>query len=117
MIHLTTRSSSHHTVHDDNIEDSQHPNDTMILLNKFKVDPDYFDIVESNFHEIRPFLLPEIGYTAEELVGSLLWADLTGLAQRQAHLCLRHMATLPDSCLIDMSGEEHRNTDFQIIGK
>ncbi|NMM15468.1 MAG: hypothetical protein HHJ17_18270 [Rhodoferax sp.] len=97
--------------------DSMEPNGTMILLNKFKVETAYFDLVESNFRDIQPFLLEGVDYTAEDLVGAKLWGDLTGFAQRHAHLCLKHMATFPFSRLTDMSKEQYGKTGFQIVNK
>lgn len=97
--------------------DSMEPNGTMILLNKFKVEAAYFDLVEANFSDIHSFLLERVDYTAEDLVGAELWADLTGFARRHAHLCLKHMATLPFSRLTDMSNEQYGKTGFQIVKK
>lgn len=117
MTIFTINSSTQHSVNNTGIETSLHPDNTMILLDKFKVEADYFDIVKANFNDIHPFLLEGVDYSAEDLVGAELWTDLTGFAQRHAHLCLKHMATLPGAHLIDMSGMEIGKTDFQITNK
>lgn len=101
----------------DIVRDSMNLNDTMILLNKFKVDKLYFEIVESNFNEIYPFLLRGVEYTAEDLIGAELWTGLTRFGQRHAHLCLKHLTTLPGACLTDMSFSAHDKMGFQIVNK
>lgn len=97
------------------IADQMNLDATMILLDKFKVNTGYFDLVESCASDIVPFLLEGTEYSAEDLVGAELWAGLTGFGQRQAHLCLKHMATLPGARLIDLASVDCRKTGFQIL--
>ena len=88
--------------------------DTMILLDKFKVDTEFFELVESRFEEIYPALLAHVDYTPVDLIGEPLWADLTGLAQRQAVHCLSHLATLAGARLFEHSPPGCGTTSFQI---
>lgn len=87
---------------------------TTILLGKFKVETEYFEIIENRFSDIAPLLLAEIDYTAQDLVGQDMWTELTGFGQRQAVLCLQHMATAPGAGLTDMSSTGCGTTSFQI---
>jgi hypothetical protein len=86
-----------------------------IVLDKFKVESEYFDFIESVFMDIYPVLMQDIAYTAEELCGEDLWADLTVSAQRQATLCLRHMAQQDDHPLIEVACECCGGTAFQVV--
>ena len=88
--------------------------DFMVLLDKFKVETEFFQFVASHLYEIYPTLLKYAEYTPLDLIGEPLWADLTGLAQRQAIFCLKHLATLPDSPLIDVSSPGCGLTTFEI---
>lgn len=87
----------------------------MILLGKFKVETEYFEIIESRVSDISPFLLEEIDYTAQDLVGEDLWTELTGFGQRQAVLCLQHLASLPGAGLTDVPSAGGGATSFQIV--
>lgn len=110
-----SQSSFHHGVAVDNMDDDAvKPNGTMVLLGKVKVESGFFELVEFEFNEIYPHLLENAGYTPQDLIGEPLWADLTGLAQRQAIFCLKHLATLPDSPLVDVSGPRCGSASFQI---
>lgn len=117
MTTLATNSASKH--HDDNVatvaDEAVNPNDTMVLLDKFVVDTEFFDLVESEFQDIYPFLLEEVDYTPAELIGEPLWADLNALAQRQAIHCLQHLATLDDVPLFGVSCPCCGTTTFQIV--
>lgn len=117
MSALTTNPGSNH--HDDTVatvaDEAVNPNDTMLLLDKFVVDTEFFDLVESEFQDIFPFLLVEVDYTPAELIGEPLWADLSALAQRQAIHCLQHLATLDDVPLCDVSCPCCGTTTFQIV--
>jgi hypothetical protein len=75
----------------------------MIVLDKFKVETEFFELVELEFGEIYPFLLEDAEYSPQDLVGEPLWNDLTSLAQRQAISCLKHLATLPGARLTDLA--------------
>ena len=86
-----------------------------VVLEKFRVETGYFELVESAFMDIYPALLEDVAYTAEEICGEELWADLTASAQRQATLCLRHMAQQDDHPLIEMPCESCGGTTFQVI--
>lgn len=76
----------------------------MILLDKFKIETGFYELIKSAMTEIQPFLLPHVEYSPIELIGEPLWADLTSIAQRQGVLCLKHLATLPNASLLDESG-------------
>ncbi len=86
-----------------------------VLLGKFNVDSMFLETVQSNFNDILPCLIDGVEYTAEDLVGAALWADWTLFGQRQALLCLKHLATLPAARLTDMATVECGNTGFQIV--
>lgn len=45
-----------------------------VLLGKFKVDSMLLESVQSNFDDILPSLMDGVEYTAEDLVGTALWA-------------------------------------------
>ncbi len=78
--------------------------DNTVLLQKFKVDSMLVATVRYKFNEILPSLMAGVQYTAEDLVGAELWADWTPLEQRHAHICLKHLATLPGARLASGSG-------------
>ena len=86
-----------------------------VLLNKFKVDSMTLQNVQSNFEDILPSLMAGVAYTAEDLLGAELWADWTLLGQRHAHLCLKHLATLPGARLADMAVVECGKTGFVLV--
>jgi hypothetical protein len=89
--------------------------DNAVLLNKFAVDAMLLEIVQRNLEDILPSLLAGVEYSAEELVGAELWADWTPLGQRHAHLCLKHLATLPGARLVDMAVVECGKTGFVLV--
>ncbi len=89
--------------------------DNAVLLNKFAVDAMLLETVQCNFNEILPSLMAGVQYTAEDLVGAELWADWSPLGQRQAHLCLKHLATLPGARLVDMADVEFGKTGFVLV--
>ena len=74
-----------------------------VVLDKFLVDTMMLQTVQSILEDIFPSLMQGAEYKAEDLVGSELWADWTPLGQRQAHLCLKHLATLPGARLTDLA--------------
>lgn len=115
MAFLTINSSSQQTANNNDHGFALSPDATMILLDKFLVDAGYFDLIESSFSDIFPFLLDDTDYSAEDLVGAELWAGLTGFGQRQAHLCLKHIATMPGARLTDLASVDSRKTGFKII--
>jgi hypothetical protein len=96
-------------------KDPMPADEVMIVLNKFKVETDFFELVESEFSEIYPYLLEGVEYSAQDLVGEPLWNDLIFLAQRQAIYCLKHLATMPGAHLVDLSYSEYSTTTFQIV--
>lgn len=91
------------------------PAGNTVLLNKFAMDSMLLATVQCNFNEILPSLLAGVEYSAEDLVGAELWADWTPLGQRQAHLCLKHLATLPGARLADMAVVECGKTGFVLV--
>lgn len=114
ILSINTHSSHHNDSVDTEFDDPMNPNGTMVLLDKFKVETDFFELVEFEFNEIYPFLLAHAEYTPVDLIGEPLWVDLSGLAQRQAIHCLKHLATLPDAGLIDVSCPDSGTTSFQV---
>ena len=96
-------------------KDPMPADEVMIVLNKFKVETDFFELVESEFSEIYPYLLEGVEYSAQDLVGEPLWNDFIFLAQRQAIYCLKHLATMPGAHLVDLSYSEYSTTTFQIV--
>lgn len=116
MAKLTINSGSNRQADNDGVAlDPMNPEGTMILLGKFKVETEYFEIIESRFSDIAPFLLEDVDYTAQDLIGEDLWSELAGFGQRHAVLCLKHMATLPDVPLCDVSCPDCGTTSFQIV--
>jgi hypothetical protein len=95
-------------------ENDMCPMEYTVVLEKYAVDSMLFELVEEKFNDILPRLLEGVEYTPEELIGYEWWTELTILSQRQAHLCLKHMATMPDSRLIDMAIESSNKTTFRI---
>jgi hypothetical protein len=75
---------------------------TMVVLDKITVDIDTYELVEFEFTEILPYLLPNAVYTAMDLIGEPVWAELSTVGQRQAIFCLQHMATLPNAQLLEL---------------
>ena len=88
--------------------------ETMILLGKFTVHPQFFETIEWRVTDILPFLLKGVAYTPLELVGEDLWNDITSLGQRQATLCLRHMARMPGAALRAVAHSGSDLTMFEI---
>ncbi len=88
--------------------------DNTVLLQKFTVDSILLDTVRFKFNEILPSLMAGVEYAAEDLVGAELWADLTPMGQRHAHICLKHLASLPGALLVDMADVDSRKIGFQI---
>ncbi len=91
------------------------PTGNTVLLNKFKVDSMLLQNVQSNFEDILPSLMAGVEYSTEDIVGAELWADWTLLGQRHAHLCLKHLATLPGARLADMAAVECGKTGFVLV--
>jgi hypothetical protein len=81
---------------------------TTDVLGKFRVATWFYEMFESRVNDIMPFLLEGVAYKPLELIGEDIWCDITGLGQRQAVQCLRHMATLPGSLLreVEFSGSD-----------
>ena len=88
--------------------------DTMILLGKFKVETGYFEMFEDRVNDIIPSLLEGVAYLPIELIGEDLWSDTTTLGQRQAVLCLKHLATLPGSRLREVEYSGSDLTKFEL---
>ncbi len=86
-----------------------------VVLDKFTVDSQLFEAVQCSLNDIRPCLLEGVDYTAEDLIGAALWSDWADIAQRQAYLCLKHLATLPETDLIDMANETGGMTSFRFV--
>lgn len=114
ILSINTRSNHHDDSVDTKFDDPINPNGTMVLLGKFKVETDFFELVEFEFNEIYPFLLAHAEYTPVDLIGVPLWVDLSGIAQRQAIHCLKHLATLPGARLIDVSGPGWDSASFEV---
>lgn len=98
---------------------SENPMDmvaTMIVLEKFKVDVAFLSMVQSALEDVLPLLLQDTFYCAEDLIGAELWADLTGTAHREAHLCLQHLAEQPGANLSYSRRYGHNDGGFQITG-
>lgn len=94
------------SAHERNLAGINSDIEVMILSGKFKVETGYFEIIESRVKEILPFLLEGMAYTPLELIGEDLWADLTSFGQRQAVLCVKHLAMMPGAPLqeVEFSG-------------
>lgn len=88
--------------------------DSMILCEKFSFDAYFFETITDRVVEIGPHLVKHAFYTAIDLIGEPLWADLTELAQRQAIACLKHMASQPGSMLVDATGGDFAPSLFQL---
>ena len=88
--------------------------ETMVLLGKFTVHPQFFETIESCVTDILPFLLEGVAYTPLELVGEALWSDISSLGQRQATLCVKHMTTMPGAALREVARTGSDLTMFEI---
>ena len=89
--------------------------DMMVLLGKVKVEVGFFEMVEFAFNEIYPYLLDNVEYTPQDLIGEPLWADWTDIAQRQAIFSLKHLAQMDDVPLIDISCPACGASVFEIV--
>jgi hypothetical protein len=71
----------------------------MALLNKFQIERIVYDLVESSFEAMYMNLIPDVEYFPVELVGGYpLNGNYSALdAHMKTVLCLKHMATLPNS--------------------
>ena len=90
-----------------------HSQDFTILLGKFKVDTWLFESVKSDLDAILPYLLQDKDYKWQELLGEDFLADVT-MPRHIPTLCLKHLATLPDAALIDLSCPGCETTSFQV---
>lgn len=88
--------------------------ETMVLLGKYTVHAQFFETIEWRVTDILPHLLSGVTYTPSDLVGEDLWNDVTSLGQRQATLCLRHMATMPGAALREVASSGSDLTLFEI---
>jgi hypothetical protein len=88
--------------------------ETMVFLGKYSVHPQFFETIEWRVTDILPHLLAGVAYTPSELVGEDLWSDITSLGQRQATLCLRHMARMPGATLREVAHSGSDLTMFEI---
>lgn len=86
-----------------------------VVLGKFTVDSQLLEAVQCSLNDIRPCLLEGVDYTAEDLIGAELWSDWADITKRQAHLCLKHLATLAETDLIDMANETGGKTSFRFV--
>ena len=89
--------------------------DTMVLLGKFRIEAGFFEMIESRVNDIAPHLLAGVAYHPLELIGEDLWADITSLGQRQATLCLQHMASMPGSQLREAEYSGSGLSAFEIV--
>jgi hypothetical protein len=97
------------------VHGSDHKQEFMVVLDKFRVETLYFELIESLFQDIYPALLEDVDYTAQELCGEELWADLTSGGKREAIFCLRHLARQDDVPLVEVTCADCGTTQFQII--
>ncbi len=112
MIKIVTKSDAGRQLSNARQEDGF----TTVLLAKYRVDAGYYEMIEASVEDICQCLMQGVEYSAEELVGFELWSGLSLSGQREAHLCLKHMATQPGARLTDMACENCGNTRFQFVG-
>lgn len=116
MAILSIDSASTRQTSNEGVEfDPMNSEGTTILLDKFSVETELFDIVESLFMDIYPSTLEGIEYSPQDLCGEEFWADMTSVGKRQTVLCLKHLATLPDVPLCDVSCSTCGTTSFQTV--
>ena len=87
----------------------------LIVLEKFKVDVAFLSMVQSALEDVLSLLREDTVYYAEDLVGVDLWADLTSPAQREAYICLQHLAEQPGAKLSYSRRFGQHDGGFQII--
>lgn len=90
-----------------------HVDDTMIVLDKFKIDTWLFESVQDHLDAILPYLIQGHDYTVQELLGEDFMADMA-MPRHLATLCLKHLATTPDAALLDRSLPGADITYFEI---
>ena len=73
------------------------------LLDRYLVQTGFFEAVESNFCAIYPHLLPDADYTPQDLYGDARWCALPEHEQRLVVICLRHLASIDDVPLVEVS--------------
>jgi hypothetical protein len=76
----------------------------VVVLDRFKVDEEMFEMVRTQFEAIRPYLLECESYTLDELLGEDFLAGLSDTESRLAILCMEHLADQADSNLADRRG-------------
>ena len=96
--------------------DPMYTDETLIVLEKFKVNVSLLDMANSELEDVLPLLLQDTMYCAEELIGAELWADLTSTAHRQLHLCLQHIAGQPGARLVYSPLWDQSQGGFMITG-
>jgi hypothetical protein len=97
------------------VQDEDTETELVILLDKYIVEADFLDEIESQFIDIYPALLEDVDYTPAELVGEIYWANLTDAGKRLAILSLKHLATEGDVPLVDVTCDDYGITSFLII--
>lgn len=90
-----------------------HTDDTMIVLDKFKIDTWLFESVQSRLVAILPYLIQGHDYTVQELLGENFMSDMA-MPRHLPTLCLKHLATQPDAALIEQPNPGCGTTRFQV---
>jgi hypothetical protein len=84
------------------------------LLDKYLVQTGFFEAVENNFCAIYPHLLPDADYTPRDLYGDARWCALPEHEQRLVVICLRHLASIDDVPLVEVSFAQRGAILFRI---
>lgn len=97
------------------VQDDDQEAEFVILSDKYIVEAEFLEEIESRFMDIYPSLLEGVEYTPAELVGEVYWAALIDVGQRLAILCLKHLATEDDVPLCDLTCVCCGITRFEIV--
>ena len=97
------------------VQDDDQEAELIILLDKYQVEVDFFEEIESRFSDIYPALLEEVDYTPAELVGEVFWSELTDVGQRMTILSLKHLATEDDVPLCELTCDCCGISSFAIV--
>jgi hypothetical protein len=97
------------------VESHYDPEESTILLDRFKVSRATLARVTSELEAVLPLLQPQTEYSALDILGSKLWARLSHKRQREAVICLQHLAETPGTGLSNSMAWGCQKDVFEVV--
>lgn len=85
-----------------------------VLLGKFQIATGIFEMVESKFEAVYPYLMPGVYYSWQDILGEDFWSDMLSVPVHFACISLQHMAEQPGAKLTASHAYCGGKTYFQI---